>query len=622
MSRSKTCVITKRLHKLLPTFQVCSLSATSGKANLISLRNQSAQSGVNYSETKHQLQIAIVGGGATGLSAALHLAPLVDRGIIAKPIHLYESKSLSQCQNNNSRTIGVGIWSTALVPFTKRSTCDDSNTLIVRPTHAQVIRNLEYFGTYLKDVGYRIPNGNWLVQGSLNTQSLSSMLAQNEHTLEDSGNDSLTPSLLFIRECDFLQTLRDAVSREERDYGTIVTHYGTDNPSSLGTSKVTAIHIPTWHEYQNLGKTGDPYKSLAGQLVFENKELSDPFHLIIAADGMNSNLRQKYGGYPASELLEGGSDRKMIDFSPSKKKDDRSIAIEDRNYTVFRGNTYLKKSDGSAEESINFQTWGEGKSMRFAAVSMSYPVETHSTNNIGDIPRDDELPNSNLRKHTQVWFATTSDKHICNEKDPVKQKEMLLKAFSDWHDPIERLIKSTPVENIIIDRGVAHRHSVNQVFNLSAISRTDDVDDKTLTDPLLGSGPILLFTGDACMTIDPVLAQGFTMGMESASSLASCLERCYAVDQCRDHDKGIAIPTLKRELNARQSQRYERIMCVLRATDLVQSLAQPNKGLSGFISRKILRPLFAVTPSFIKKGIFMRTIQYSLGILNPYKAET
>eukprot|EP00957_Ditylum_brightwellii_P087110 6629930-Ditylum_brightwellii.AAC.1 len=37
------------------------------------------------------MRIAIVGGGAAGLSTALHLAPLVSKGIIEGPVDLYES---------------------------------------------------------------------------------------------------------------------------------------------------------------------------------------------------------------------------------------------------------------------------------------------------------------------------------------------------------------------------------------------------------------------------------------------------------------------------------------------------------------------------------------------------
>jgi 2-polyprenyl-6-methoxyphenol hydroxylase-like FAD-dependent oxidoreductase len=610
---------TKRLRSFPPAFRLYSFTVSDRNVNLISLRYVSTKT--REKETgKNLLRISIVGGGATGLSAALHLAPLVDRGIIARPIHLYESKSLSDCRTH-ARSIGVGIWSTALEPFTKPTTHDSNQneSLTIRPTHAQVVRALENFGTYLRDVGYRTPDGSWLVKGSLNTSSISSML-DNDNTWQEKKVGSVPPSLLFIRECDFLQTLREAVSEEETKYGTIVTHYGSkniphtkDHASSMASSKVVAVHIPTWTEYQSLGCKDDVYRPLAGQLVFENGELSDPYHMIIAADGMNSILRQKYGGYPSSEPFERGDDRGMIDFLSSttkQEKDDQSIAMDDRNYTVFRGNTQLTKEDGSLEDAINFQTWGDGKSMRFAAVSMSPPKDDCSMH----VMDNDRLFNHSTRQETQVWFATTSDKNICNEQDPVKQKEMLLRAFSKWHDPIERLIRSTPVDNILVERGIAHKHSVNQVFNLFDILKQRNA--KTSHDPALGPGPILLFTGDACMTIDPVLAQGFTVGMESAFSLASCIERCYEVDQTRGDCNGIAISTLQRELKARQSQRYERMMCVLRATDLVQSLAQPTKGLSGFISQNILRPLFKLTPSFIKEGIFMRTIQYSLGMFS------
>lgn len=75
------------------------------------------------------MRVAIVGGGAAGLSTALHLSPLVEKGLISSPIDVYE-KGIKESSSHNHKTneqesqysgsgsigrdIGVGLWSTAL----------------------------------------------------------------------------------------------------------------------------------------------------------------------------------------------------------------------------------------------------------------------------------------------------------------------------------------------------------------------------------------------------------------------------------------------------------------------------------------------------------------------------
>jgi hypothetical protein len=126
----------------------------------------------------------------------------------------------------------------------------------------------------------------------------------------------------------------------------------------------------------------------------------------------------------------------------------------------------------------SFQTWGEGKSMRFATVPMISPIDGQ-------------------RKEQQVWFITTDDEDIRNEPDPVVRIDKLLTAFADWHDPIGRLVESTPPESILMERALAHRHSMSPVANFNGIlSRIRD------HRPLAaGNGPAIVFVGDAFMTV-------------------------------------------------------------------------------------------------------------------------
>ena len=91
-----------------------------------------------------KMRIAIVGGGAAGLSSALHLSPLVEQGKIDGPIDIFDTGTSPR------RDIGVGIWSTALEPF--RSSSIES--------HQLVIEEMTKHGEYLRDVGYRTPKGD------------------------------------------------------------------------------------------------------------------------------------------------------------------------------------------------------------------------------------------------------------------------------------------------------------------------------------------------------------------------------------------------------------------------------------------------------------------------------
>jgi len=73
---------------------------------------------------------------------------------------------------------------------------------------------------------------------------------------------------------------------------------------------------------------------------------------------------------------------------------------------------------------------------------------------------------------------------------------------------------------------------------------------------------------------------------------------------------------LRKELRLRQQVRMDRLICLLRATELVQALGQPsgNTTLSGLFNTKVLRPLTKLTPNFIKAPIFDAVLKYSLGL--------
>ena len=187
-----------------------------------------------------------------------------------------------------------------------------------------------------------------------------------------------------------------------------------------------------------------------------------------------------------------------------------------------------------------------------------------------------------------------------------ERKEKLTKRFKDWYDPICRLIQSTPANEILMERGVAHKHSLLPVLNLSDVmsyqsylkqSECQSKDDYIFSK---GPGPILLFVGDSYYTTDPVLAQGFTIGMEAAADLVGTLEMCL-----RDKEND------QRPIREKLS--------FLRSTEMVQAMAQPRtNSLASFLSSNIVRPAMRMVPSFLKEAAFSCVMKYSLGYYGNY----
>ena len=122
-----------------------------------------------------------------------------------------------------------------------------------------------------------------------------------------------------------------------------------------------------------------------------------------------------------------------------------------------------------------------------------------------------------------------------------------------------------------------------------------------------GEGPILVFTGDAMMTVDPVLAQGFTMAMESGASIVQSIERILATTPEYKPD------LLRKELTRRHYNRQRRLLQLLRSTELVQRLAQPQ-GIGAVFATWIIRPMVKLCPEGLKKRVFDYMIKYSLGL--------
>jgi 2-polyprenyl-6-methoxyphenol hydroxylase-like FAD-dependent oxidoreductase len=504
---------------------------------------------------KERMRIAIVGGGAAGLSSALHLAPLVASGSVEGPIDIYDVPG-------PQRGIGVGIWSTALDPF--RASSEES--------HKFVIEEFNRKGRYLSDVGYRTPNGDWLARSRLGGENM--------------------PDLIFIREMDMLDTLHKAVQLEE-ERGTVKLYSGTD--------------------YQVQSVAEDSSEPWSAGLWIGTGLTDRDYHLIVAADGMNSTIRKMYGGYVCerSRLTGTAALNAPMDLSDSNDTvvdnwhtTGQAVATstQDRNYTVFRGVSHLSNDEIGLNRS--FQTWGEGQSMRFATVPLTYPTEDGSGG----------------RKEREVWFITIDKDEIIQEPDPAKRRDLLLKEFETWHDPIRQLVEATPPDEILMERALAHKHSMTPVVNFNEIITRI----RQTAPPSTGNGPAIAFIGDAYMCVDPILAQGFTFSMEGAALLKTALDASLITTKKKINYLPLDFDPfqLRQELKGRHDGRLQRLICLLRATEMVQALGQPTSGtIIGFMSKHVIRTLMRVTPDIIKTPIFNAVAKYSLGLPQNFQNE-
>ena len=171
---------------------------------------------------------------------------------------------------------------------------------------------------------------------------------------------------------------------------------------------------------------------------------------------------------------------------------------------------------------------------------------------------------------------------------------------------MKTLIETTPAEDILYEMAVAHRFSANPVCDISAI-----------TESRAGPGPTLVFVGDSMMTVDPVLAQGFTIAMESGATLARSLERAMKDPQSfspAPDPLKYQLICLQQEINAWHFRIEQRLLNLLRSTEVVQRLAQPHGFFGSFFTAKIIRPVMKLCPEGVKKVVFDYMMRYSLGL--------
>jgi 2-polyprenyl-6-methoxyphenol hydroxylase-like FAD-dependent oxidoreductase len=617
----------RRCHRLPRTIAHCNLHASTR-------HHQQHQQ-----QQQQQLRIAIVGGGPAGMTAALHLSPLVAAGLIAGPVDVYEQLSTNHLDYDDKlhalkrsggrqdypgagalgRNVGVGLWSTAWWPFlhsiqdgmtTMRNEvvstiADNAISAAVRKekdrlSYRKLLHDLEHSGSYVGEVGYRTPNGDWLVESELNSTPFGiDDLLQQQQTLSNL-NDNDDPALLFLRERDLLSCLHTAINVEQ-ELGTINYHSAVKVEGIANVDGDSGSLILQRCGEKNADDNDGPPSVTS---ISEQR-----YNLIISADGLYSPLRSRFAGYATST-----NPRQTVnEWEQMHRLSDEghrvATMVEERGYVVFRGNA--PRFVGTDDDSLrSFQTWGESRAMRFAAV----PFKTNN-----GIKKDEIV----------VWFATMSSDIIDKEKlDATQRKALLLEAFGSWHEPIRNLIDTTPADEIMYESAIAHRFTANPVFDVARIiefeswqqqqhmtqSKRDD--DRKIN----GNGPILVFIGDAMMSIDLVLAQGITIAMESAASIVQSIENALLVGSTSNVDATVSSSSiyhpniLRKELLARNVRREQRLLYLLRSTELVQQLAQPSSKFGSILSTWIVRPIVKLCPDVVKVKVFDYYKRYSLGL--------
>lgn len=555
-----------------------------------------------------KISVAIVGAGPAGLSAALHLAPLVSKGILQGPIHIYESTGPKDMELHYTtrgtgtigREVGVGIWSTALWPFVKEQ----------RKSHEILLNAINKVGTYVDRVGYRTPDGSWLAKSKLPIKPILANTSTNQTT---------EPGLVFLQEKELLKALHQAIQYEVNVEKSIIL-----NPSKA-VEQIVCDDMPARNH--NGRRRG------GGRLVFHNGCQSDEkFGLILSAGGTHSILRKRYSRHMdhtyklkfginlspnrADTTSKGGCKRVAPVATANSLMRDKTESLpltedmEERGYVVFRGNSRLPLADYGG---IAFQTWGTKHNLRFATV----PCTMY----------DSEKP-----QEGQVWFFTTNDatlldKILKQENGDQTDNEGWKKHLEqyirqqNWHDPVAKLIESTPADRMWMETAVAHRYSAAALGSGFEHNYDNDLEsDEPMFFHSQSDEPLMVYVGDADMTVDPVLAQGITIAMEDAANISNCLQdahrNLFSATGAEHGFKVLQYETLRGLLKERHIQKGDRLLCLLRATELVHTLAQPSSW-TGVITTLILRPLMKYgAPDFVKRSAFDWMLKYSLGMFH------
>lgn len=478
-------------------------------------------------------------------------------------------------------------------------------------------------GRYIGPVGYRTVDGSFLARSSLPRY-------ENEYQCDDNDDSNfdkyggINPGLLFVSEGELISALARGGNNNNNNMLNIV--YNCEVEDVILSGDEYKLQFTNTKNNNNDGLQKDCSEE-------ESSSLSSPspgYDMIIVADGAFSKIRRN-------------NKRQFPATTTSTAYNMSAYGIEDRGYTIFRGNASLSDYHHNHKHNHNhnhehkhkheqistnysngasFQTWGDGQCMRFAACPMMtdadaaagrYRYVWFATMETTEHDLDlDHNNNNNLNSNSSSYDDDDSTKCYNNAAN---KKELLLNKFGDWHDPIGELIRSTAEDAILCERAIGHldvHNNVHHALDLHLHSPTC-----TAMHSNSANDPILVFAGDADYCIDPVLAQGFSIGLEDAASIGSLVRRCAEAAVSKNE----FLVQARGEVHEWNKRKETRLKRVLNATALVQILAQPGggdgDGAALLLRSKMVqwtRKCMRVTPDFVMTPAFDAMMRYSVGL--------
>jgi 2-polyprenyl-6-methoxyphenol hydroxylase-like FAD-dependent oxidoreductase len=218
-------------------------------------------------------------------------------------------------------------------------------------------------------------------------------------------------------------------------------------------------------------------------------------------------------GEPSVALHRADLHRVLLDALPS---DSVRIGMKCVGFKQDKDKITVSFSDGNREEA-DFLVGADGihsvvREMLFPEISLRYSGYTvwrgvvnweneidlkTTSETLGRGSRFGIVPIGGKRIY---WYATANTP-AGQKQTPAERKKYLLAQFKDWHQPIERLIESTP------EKFILH----NDIFDIAPLKCWHN------------NRVVLL--GDAAHPTTPNLGQGACLAIESAVVLARCLSQ-------------------------------------------------------------------------------------------------
>jgi 2-polyprenyl-6-methoxyphenol hydroxylase-like FAD-dependent oxidoreductase len=167
-----------------------------------------------------------------------------------------------------------------------------------------------------------------------------------------------------------------------------------------------------------------------------------------------------------------------------------------------------------------------------------------------------------LTKERVYWFAAHNEKQGSTAEEG--EKKRLLHLFSDWHSPIEQLIRSTPEEDILR----------NDIFDRPVLRQW-------------GRGRVTLL-GDAAHPMTPNMGQGACQALEDGLVLRNCLQDNH---------------TIPAALRAYEKKRISRTNRLVRQSRMIGMIGQWHNPLAVGLRNLFLEKIAARSPERQLAGV-------------------